>query len=322
MGLNPPAEETPVILAGLHHHRKIGQLGGPVVDVQTIKIVLNDAGYRLPGGIAVALINLHKDIKQIGQNMPGATAGIDALDLLRCHGGILFADLGQLGLHFWLLGSLVQIVFPVALQRTDRISIDVCSCTAFSIISIRIMIAFACGGKMLQPQTAQGVLHHIADNPVRGKQLSGGRDILLGDLHILFQSRENLILFLGVVILVQPADDLHCVLPVLLWDQLDHLLEDAALPQEVIREKQLGVIGDSLKHSGQDGRKGVALDDDHIFEQAVVVIGVLKGVDLLHIQAVQLYIYGLGQDLGLELVGLVGEHPHMGGQIPVGLHEA
>ena len=70
MGLDVPAEETPVILAGLHHHREIGQLGGTVIDIQAIKIVLNNAGHRLPGGVAIALVNLHEYIEQIGQDMP------------------------------------------------------------------------------------------------------------------------------------------------------------------------------------------------------------------------------------------------------------
>ena len=43
MGLNATGEDAPVVLPGLHHHGKIGKLRRPVVDVQTVEVVLQDA---------------------------------------------------------------------------------------------------------------------------------------------------------------------------------------------------------------------------------------------------------------------------------------
>ena len=293
--LIPPGQETAVILAGLHHHRKIGQLGGAVVNVQAVEVVLDDAGHRFPGGIAVAGINLHQHIKEIHQNVAAAGAGVDALDLVRGEGGVLLADGGQLGFHRRLLGGFLQIILPAGFQ---------------SVI-----------GVALHPQPAQAVFHHIADNPVGGEQLGGCRDILFGDLDVLFQRRKDLVFFLAVIVLIQPADDLHRVLPVCLGDLLDHLLDDAAFPQQVIGEQQLGVVGNGLEHPRHHRRQGVALDNHQILEQTVVIVGLLIGVDLFHVQAVQLQVDGLGEDLGLEGVGIIGKHPHMGGQIAVHLHK-
>ena len=39
MRLHAPAEEAAVVLAGLHHQGKIGQLGGSVVNIQPVQVV-------------------------------------------------------------------------------------------------------------------------------------------------------------------------------------------------------------------------------------------------------------------------------------------
>ena len=296
MGLGAAAEEPAVVLAGLHHHRKIGQLGGTVVDVQAVEVVLDDALHRLPGGVAVALVDLYQKVKQIDKNMSGAAAGVDALDLIRGEGGVFLADLSQLGFHFRFLGGFFQVILPVRFQRVV--------------------------GVALHPEAAQAVLHHIADNPVRGEELGGRRDVLLGDFDVLFQGRKDLVLLLGVVVLVQPTDDLDRVPPVLLRDILDHLLKDAALPQEVIRQQKLGVVGNALEHPRQNAVQGVALGDQQVFVEFLGLVCVFETIDLFHVQAVQIQVEGFVDDLGLEVVFLVGEDPHVGGQISVDLHEA
>ncbi|MNF72076.1 hypothetical protein D3C84_540420 [compost metagenome] len=67
----------------------------------------------------------------------------------------------------------------------------------------------------LQPLAAHGVLHQILDDPVGGEQLGGSGDVLT--LHHL---ADDLILLLGDVELVEPADDLH-VMPVLVGNGAD-----------------------------------------------------------------------------------------------------
>ena len=82
MGLDATAEEPLVILSGFHYHGKISQLCCTVTNIQTMQIVLHDADYRFTGGIAVALIDLHQHIEQIGKDMAGTAAWVDDLDLL------------------------------------------------------------------------------------------------------------------------------------------------------------------------------------------------------------------------------------------------
>ena len=59
---------------------------------------------------------------------------------------------------------------------------------------------------MFDPESADRVFHHVPDDPVWCKELSYRRDLFLGDLAILC---ESFILQLGIVILIQPADNLH-----------------------------------------------------------------------------------------------------------------
>ena len=258
--------------------------------------MLHDAGGGFPRRVAVSLVNPHQNVEHISQYVAAALAGIDSEDVLRLQRSILLPNLRQLRLYLWFLLGFVQIILPARLQLVVRMA--------------------------LQPQPAQGVLHHIADDPVRREKLRRGGDIFLGDLDVLFQVGEHLILRLRVVILVQPADDLHLIRPVLLGDHGDHLLHDAAFPEKVVREEKLGVVGNPLEHPRQDAGERVALDDDHVLEQGVVIVGVLQIIDLLHVQAVQLHVDGLGQNLRLEAVLVIREHTDAAGQIAVDLHEA
>ncbi len=94
--------------------------------------------------------------------------------------------------------------------------------------------AFSLGFQMLQPQPAEAVFHHIPHDPVRGEKLRCGRDVLLADFDVLFQIGKDFILWFGIVILIQPADDLDSVFPVILRNTAHHLLYGAALPQKVV----------------------------------------------------------------------------------------
>ena len=130
--------------------------------------------------VTSTLVNLHQHIKGIYQDMTGTHAGVDELDVFWIQGSVLFANFCQFYLHLRLLLCFFQIVFPVFFQVAFRVS--------------------------FHPQTAQAVLHHVADDPVRGKQLGYGRDFLFGDLTVLGKCSG---LRLGIIILVQPADNLH-----------------------------------------------------------------------------------------------------------------
>ena len=183
IGLNAAREQAAVILPRLHHDRKIGKLRRAVINVETVKIVLEDALRRLaliPTGRG---INLHQHIKGIDKDMTAAHAGVDDLDLFRLDGLVFLAELGKLRIHLRLLLGFVQIIFPAAPQ--------------FGI------------GVTFQPKSAEGVFHHIADDPVRREKLRCGRNALLRDFDILLELGKGIVFQLGVVILIQPADNLN-----------------------------------------------------------------------------------------------------------------
>ena len=84
-----------------------------------------------------------------------------------------------------------------------------------------------------QPQPAQRVLHQVAHDPVRREQLRGGRDVLGRDLAVVLQRRKDLVLLLGDVELVQPADHLH-VLARLRRQRIAHVLQDRVRREQVV----------------------------------------------------------------------------------------
>ena len=253
MGLNATAEEAAVILTCFHHYRKVSQLCRTVINIQTVKIVLYNACHRFTGGIAVGFINLHQYVKHICKDMTGTGAWVNDFQLIRCQCGVFLTNFCKLCLHFRLLLSFFQIVVPFGIFHVT--------------VSSSIGRLFFLGRKKLifgiwvsfQPQTTKAVLYHVANNPVRCKKLGCCRDIFLGDFHILFQSCENIVFFLAVIILIQPADDLDSILPIILWYQLNHLLNDTAFTEQIVRQKKLCVVGNLLEHSRQNFIQSVAL---------------------------------------------------------------
>ena len=219
-----PPQETAVVVAALHHHDKIGHLRGAVVNVQTVEVMLHNAGGSVTVGIARAAVNLHQHIKQIRQNMPAAHAGVDALYILRRQGSVALAQLGQLLRYLRLLRGFVQIILPLGF------------------VKIRVTLA---------PQTAKAVFDHVPHDPVRRKQLGGGGDVLGANLDVLFEVGEHLLFRLGVVILVQPAHDLHRVLPVGFRDVVYQMADHAVLIGEGERQQQRHIVVHLLKQAGQ-----------------------------------------------------------------------
>ena len=74
------------VLALRYHccpHSELNQLRGAVVNVQTVEVMLHNAGGGVTVSIARAAVNLHQHIKQICQDMPAAHAGVDAAQTFR-----------------------------------------------------------------------------------------------------------------------------------------------------------------------------------------------------------------------------------------------
>ena len=128
---------------------------------------------------------------------------------------------------------------------------------------------------------AKAVFHHIADDPVRREELGDGGDFLFGDLSVLGKGG---VLRLGVVILVQPADDLHLTsrifpsssrvrdVKVLLRDVVGQMVHDTFPIHNREVQQQLGVVAGLLKQGGQDLVQGVALLDEQQPEQLVQLV--------------------------------------------------
>jgi len=248
--------------------------------------------------------------------MAGTGTWINNFQLIRCQGSVFLADLSKLCLHFRLLLSFFQIVVPFGIFRV----------TVSGSIS---RLFFLCRKKLffdiwvsLQPQTTKTVLHHVANNPVRCKKLGCCRDVFFCDFHILFQCCENIVLFLAVIILIQPTDNLDSILPIILRYQLNHLLNHAAFTEQIVRQKKLSVICNLLEHSRQNLIQSVTLHDQQIFIEFFGLFGIFQLIDLFHIESIQIQMNGFGYNLRLKVVFLVREYTHMGRNVAVDFHKS
>ena len=97
----------------------------------------------------------------------------------------------QLRFNLRRLLRFVDIILPLRAQNVD-----------LGLLLLGPIVIF----QIVDDHAAQAVLYHIADNPVRGKELGDGGDLLLGDFAVL---GKGLVFWLRIVILIQPADDLH-----------------------------------------------------------------------------------------------------------------
>ena len=291
-------EDAAVILPRLHHYGKIGKLIGAVVNVQTVEVVFQNALGGIPLAVAHAFVDLHQHVKGIYKDMTGTHAGVDEGQVLRAQGGILLADIRQLCLHLRLLRGFVQIILPVLPQVAVRVT--------------------------LHPQAAKAVLHHVADDPIRGEQLGHRWDLLLGDLAVFGKGGG---FRLGVVVLIQPADDLHLTallhVEVLFRDVVGQLVHHALLIHHRKVQQNFGVVGGLFKQTGQDLVQRIALLDEQKAKQLVQLVVLLPLDDLGFFLGGkgQVSIKGGGDQIRLHLAALGGKHPQVGGQIVVDLHE-
>ena len=292
--LHVAAEKTAVVLPRLHHHGEIAKLSGAFVEVKPVEILFHNQPDRFPHGIAVGFINLHQHVKKIAQNMPRTHAGVDDADVFRFQRGVFPADFRKLRRDLRLLLRFVEIIFPTGFQFVIRMS--------------------------FQPQPTEGVLHHVAHNPVGREKLRGGGNFFLLDFFSRF-APEYFVLRLGVVILVQPADDLNLIRPVFFGNQFHHLLNDAALAEQEIRQQQFRVIVNFLEQSGENFIQGVALGNEKILEEILSPIRFFQRVHDFPVQPVKFQMNRLSQHLRLEFALVIREHAHMGRQVAVDLHK-
>ena len=180
----------------------------------------------------------------------------------------------------------------------------------------------------LAPQAAKAVFDHVPHDPVRCKQLGGGGDICRADFDVLFEVGEHLFFRLGVVILVQPAHDLHSPAfiiffePVGFGDVVYQMADHAVLIGEGERQQQRHIVVHLLKQAGQAvAQRGTLLEEQQpeCFVQLVVVFEV-DDLLLLCRGVVQHCVKRGGDDLRLGAAIRAGQNPRAAGQQVVDLH--
>ncbi|MNQ95546.1 hypothetical protein D3C85_1111090 [compost metagenome] len=119
-----------------------------------------------------------------------------------------------------------------------------------------------------QPLRAQGVLHHVLDDPVGREQLGGGGDVLALD-HL----ADDLVLLIGDVELVEPADDLD-IGPVFFGYGVDQLADQRVGFGQVVWQQQLGGVIHRFKEKRHGLMQGVALGEEQLAVEFFIFIAV------------------------------------------------
>ena len=107
---------------------------------------------------------------------------------------------------------------------------------------------------------------------VRGKELRRDGDILFGNLDVLFQVGEDLILRLCVIILIKPPDDLNLILPVFFWNFKNHASDYALITKQIVRDQKFKIVVDFLKNAGKNRAKRVAYLENQIAIEFLALI--------------------------------------------------
>ena len=163
----------------LHRQRKGRQRARAVVNLHPRQVVRQDQRGDLGRVIALFLVDGVEQVKGIGQHVPRPGGGIADADVFGA------GDAQEIRLGLFRRDVVVHLLGQTAL------------------------------GPVQQPEPPQRVLHQVADDPVRGEELRRGGDVLGRDLLVLLEAREDLILLLRDVELVEPADDLDVLTGVL-----------------------------------------------------------------------------------------------------------
>ena len=108
-------KEAAIVLAGLHHQGKVSQLPSPFVDVQAIEIVFEDASDGFPRLVALSSVDIHQDVKGVGQDVAAAGAAVDEGQVLGLEAGIVGFEHIQFGGNGSFLGRIRNVIVPLSL---------------------------------------------------------------------------------------------------------------------------------------------------------------------------------------------------------------
>ena len=257
-----------------------------LVDLQAGEVLLHDEPRRVARAVAALLVHGRQQVERVHQDVAAAARRVQHADVLRA----LDAD-EVLGL-------------PLRLDVVAH------------------ALAQGAAGVVEHPQAAQRVLHHVAHDPLGREELRGGAYLghRLG-LALLLEAREDLVLHLGVVELVRPADDLHR-LPLGIGQVLHQPAADAAGGQQVVRQHEGVSRVERAEHAGHGlGQLGALGKQDPAEERLVGA----RRLELQHLRAVeprQVERGGLRERLRAGTALRVAEDAGAAGQEVVRLHVA
>ena len=296
MGLDVAAENAAVVLTGFHHHGEVSELGGAVVNVEAVEIVLKNALRGVALADAVCSVDLHEHVESVDENVPAAHTWVDELDILWLEVRVLGANFLQFGFYICFLLGFVEIVFPVFFERVVWMTVE--------------------------PEASEAVFDHVAHDPIWCEQLGGGWDAFFGDFYVFLEQGVSFFFEFFIVILIQPADDLHLVGPVFFWDVVHEVAEDAVGFEDVVWQEKFGVTAEAFEHTRQGGVQRVALGEQKIAIEIVGLVLLDIGGDFLLVEAIELEMEHVGEDLWLKGAAGVGEHADVAWQIIVHFHVA
>ena len=134
-------------------------------------------------------------------------------------------------------------------------------------------------------------------------------------------------MFFRNIILIKPAKNfnlsiLRLNIKIIFWNYIYHFINDATFTEQVVWQKKLGIIRNLLKQPRQNCRQCVALGDQQVFIEFIGLVFFLQGIDLLHVQSIQLQMNRFGDNLGLKVILLIRKYAHTGREVSIDLHIA
>ena len=275
-------EEATGLFPGLEDEGQLGELGGAGADFQPVQIMPQDEAGNIARRVAFLLVDEIQKIECVGEHVPAAHGGIEQSNILG-------------------LGNAEKIGLRLALDVVGHV------------------LAQPGAWAIEQPEAAEGVLHKVANDPVRSEELGDGGNILGG--HGTLASHDG-VFFLRDVELVEPAEDFDFI-PIRLLAAAYELPDHGVGVQEVIRQQEECGIIQLAEDIGQDAVQLLTLGQEECAVE--LLIAVARELEADHFVAVQRGerdMLGLLQNLRHAAAQRIAENAVAMVEITVQLHVA
>ena len=245
-------EESTGLFPGLEDEGQLGELGGAGADLQPVQIVPQDEGGDLGGRVAFLLVDEGEQVEGVGEHVPAADGGIAQADFLG-------------------FGDFEEVVRRAA------------GGVLFALDVVGHVLAQPGAGAIEKPEPAEGVFDEVADDPVRGEELGDGGDVLGGHGAL---AGHDLVLPLGDVELVEPAEDFHVgagfargvgFQAVGIGDLGAKAFGDGSGGEKVVGEKEFRFVVELVEDVGEQGVVKAARGEDEAAISLALRIGPSDG---------------------------------------------